>query len=40
MRTGPDIRAAKSIVDYIVRWMGKKFLSADQQEELGIMGPR
>ena len=23
----PDIRIAKSIVDYIFRWMGKKFLS-------------
>ncbi len=35
----PDIRAAKSIVDYIFRWMGKKFLSADQQEEAGILTP-
>jgi ribonucleoside-diphosphate reductase alpha chain len=33
----PDIRVAKSIVDYIFRWMGKRFLSADQQEEVGIM---
>jgi ribonucleoside-diphosphate reductase alpha chain len=33
----PDIRVAKSIVDYIFRWMGKRFLTADQQEELGIM---
>jgi ribonucleoside-diphosphate reductase alpha chain len=32
-----DIRVAKSIVDYIFRWMGKRFLSADQQEEIGIM---
>jgi ribonucleoside-diphosphate reductase alpha chain len=32
-----DIRVAKSIVDYIFRWMGKRFLTADQQEELGIM---
>src|SRR6058998_2305454 len=32
-----DIRVAKSIVDYIFRWMGKKFLSADQQEEIGIL---
>ena len=30
---------AKSIVDYIFRWMGKKFLSADQQEEAGILTP-
>jgi ribonucleoside-diphosphate reductase alpha chain len=34
-----DIRIAKSIVDYIFRWMGKKFLSADQQEEAGILTP-
>jgi ribonucleoside-diphosphate reductase alpha chain len=33
----PDIRVAKSLVDYIFRWMGKRFLSAEQQEELGIM---
>ncbi len=35
----PDIRAAKSIVDYIFRWMGKKFLTPDQQEEAGILTP-
>ncbi len=35
----PDIRVAKSIVDYIFRWMGKKFLTIDQQEELGILSP-
>jgi ribonucleoside-diphosphate reductase alpha chain len=34
-----DIRTAKSIVDYIFRWMGKRFLSVEQQEELGIMSP-
>src|SRR5829696_4325573 len=34
-----DIRTAKSIVDYIFRWMGKKFLSVDQQEEIGILSP-
>ncbi len=32
-----DIRAAKSIVDYIFRWFGKKFLTVDQQEEAGIL---
>jgi ribonucleoside-diphosphate reductase alpha chain len=32
-----DIRVAKSIVDYIFRWMGKKFLSTDQQEAAGIL---
>jgi ribonucleoside-diphosphate reductase alpha chain len=34
-----DIRAAKSIVDYIFRWFGKKFLTPDQQEEAGILSP-
>jgi ribonucleoside-diphosphate reductase alpha chain len=34
-----DIRSAKSIVDYIFRWFGKKFLTAEQQEEAGIMSP-
>jgi ribonucleoside-diphosphate reductase alpha chain len=32
-----DIRAAKSIPDYIFRWLGKKFLDVDQQEEAGIL---
>jgi ribonucleoside-diphosphate reductase alpha chain len=32
-----DIRAAKSIVDYIFRWFGKKFLTPEQQEEAGIL---
>jgi ribonucleoside-diphosphate reductase alpha chain len=35
----PDIRTAKSIVDYVFRWMGKKFLTVDQQEEIGILSP-
>ena len=34
-----DIRVAKSLVDYIFRWMGKKFLDTDTQQELGIMSP-
>ncbi|HMI99725.1 MAG TPA: vitamin B12-dependent ribonucleotide reductase [Gaiellaceae bacterium] len=34
-----DIRIAKSIVDYIFRWMGKRFLTVDQQEEIGILSP-
>jgi ribonucleoside-diphosphate reductase alpha chain len=37
MTNDPDIRVAKSIVDYVFRWMGKRFLSIEQQEELGIM---
>jgi ribonucleoside-diphosphate reductase alpha chain len=39
MTNDPDIRVAKSIVDYVFRWMGKRFLPVDQQEELGIMSP-
>ena len=39
MTNDADIRVAKSIVDYIFRWMGKKFLSTDQQEEAGILSP-
>src|SRR5207244_10765230 len=34
-----DIPNAKSIVDYIFRWFGKKFLTVDQQEEIGILTP-
>ena len=33
----PDIRVAKSLVDYIFRWMGKKFLDPETHAELGIM---
>ncbi len=39
MTNDPDIRTAKSIVDYVFRWMGKKFLTTDQQEEIGILSP-
>jgi ribonucleoside-diphosphate reductase alpha chain len=39
MTNDPDIRTAKSIVDYVFRWMGKKFLTVDQQEEVGILTP-
>src|SRR5207245_8923970 len=34
-----DIRVAKSIVDYIFRWFGKRFLTAEQQEAAGILSP-
>ena len=37
MTNDADIRAAKSIPDYIFRWFGKKFLTVDQQEEAGIL---
>ena len=39
MTNDADIRVAKSLVDYIFRWMGKKFLSTEQQEEIGILSP-
>ena len=39
MTNDADIRVAKSIVDYIFRWFGKKFLTAEQQEEIGILSP-
>ncbi|HEX5469196.1 MAG TPA: vitamin B12-dependent ribonucleotide reductase, partial [Gaiellaceae bacterium] len=39
MTNDPDIRVAKSIVDYVFRWMGKRFLDTDKQQELGIMSP-
>jgi len=32
----PEIRVAKSVVDYIFRWLGLKFLSKDDQEALGL----
>ncbi len=39
MTNDADIRVAKSLVDYIFRWMGKKFLTTDQQEVAGILTP-
>jgi ribonucleoside-diphosphate reductase alpha chain len=39
MTNDADIRVAKSIVDYVFRWMGKKFLTVEQQEEIGILSP-
>ncbi|MBU0540590.1 vitamin B12-dependent ribonucleotide reductase [Patescibacteria group bacterium] len=34
--TNPNIRVAKSIVDYIFRWLGLKFLSPEERRNLGI----
>jgi ribonucleoside-diphosphate reductase alpha chain len=39
MTNDADIRSAKSIVDYIFRWFGKRFLTPEQQEEAGILSP-
>jgi ribonucleoside-diphosphate reductase alpha chain len=36
MTKNPDIRFAKSIVDYIFRWMASKFLSQDAQYRAGV----
>jgi ribonucleoside-diphosphate reductase alpha chain len=36
MTRNPDVRFAKSIVDYIFRWMASKFLSSDAQYRAGV----
>jgi ribonucleoside-diphosphate reductase alpha chain len=36
MTRNPDVRFAKSIVDYIFRWMASKFLSKDAQFRVGV----
>jgi ribonucleoside-diphosphate reductase alpha chain len=36
MTKNPDVRFAKSIVDYIFRWMASKFLSAQAQFNAGV----
>jgi len=33
----PEIPIAKSIVDYIFRWLGSRFLSEEKQAEMGIV---
>ncbi len=35
----PEIPFAKSMPDYIMRWLASRFLDTDVQEELGIMTP-
>ena len=39
MTTNPEIPFAKSMPDYIMRWLASRFLDAEIQEELGIMTP-
>jgi ribonucleoside-diphosphate reductase alpha chain len=39
MTNDADIRVAKSVLDYIFRRMGKRFLSVEHQEEVGILSP-
>jgi ribonucleoside-diphosphate reductase alpha chain len=35
----PEIPFAKSMPDYIMRWLASRFLDAESQEELGILTP-
>jgi ribonucleoside-diphosphate reductase alpha chain len=37
--TNPEIPFAKSMPDYIMRWLASRFLDADIQDELGILTP-
>jgi ribonucleoside-diphosphate reductase alpha chain len=35
----PEIPFAKSMPDYIMRWLASRFMDVDAQEELGILTP-
>jgi ribonucleoside-diphosphate reductase alpha chain len=37
MTMNPEIPFAKSMPDYIMRWLASRFLDVDHQEELGIL---
>jgi ribonucleoside-diphosphate reductase alpha chain len=39
MTSNPEIPFAKSMPDYIMRWLASRFLDTDAQEELGILTP-
>jgi ribonucleoside-diphosphate reductase alpha chain len=39
MTYNPEIPFAKSMPDYIMRWLASRFLDVDLQEELGILTP-
>ena len=39
MTSNPEIPFAKSMPDYIMRWLASRFLDADVQEDLGILTP-
>jgi ribonucleoside-diphosphate reductase alpha chain len=39
MTQNPEIPFAKSMPDYIMRWLASRFLDADVNEELGILTP-
>ncbi len=34
----PDIPIAKSLIDYIFRYMGSRFMNAEQRSQIGILG--
>ena len=40
MTTNPEIPFAKSLPDYIMRWLASRFLDPSVHEELGIMSER
>jgi ribonucleoside-diphosphate reductase alpha chain len=35
----PEIPVAQSAIDYLFRWLGSKFLSPEEVEELGVLTP-
>ena len=39
MTSNPEIPFAKSMPDYIMRWLASRFMDVDLQEELGILTP-
>jgi ribonucleoside-diphosphate reductase alpha chain len=39
MTKNPQVRFAKSIVDYVFRWLATKFLSAEAQYRVGVNAP-
>jgi ribonucleoside-diphosphate reductase alpha chain len=39
MTMNPEIPFAKSMPDYIMRWLASRFLDTDIQEDLGILTP-
>src|SRR5207248_723092 len=39
MTSNPEIPFAKSMPDYIMRWLASRFLDVELQEELGILTP-
>ncbi len=39
MTKNPQVRFAKSIIDYVFRWLATKFMSAEAQYRVGVNGP-